>query len=57
MPTLFRLITVLLVLAGLVYGGMFALALYVKPKIGVITVRVPLEKIEKRQQEQKTVSQ
>jgi hypothetical protein len=57
MPTLFRLITVLLVLAGLVYGGMFALTWYVKPKIGLITVRVPLEKIEKRQQEQKTVSQ
>jgi hypothetical protein len=57
MPTLFRLITVLLVLAGLAYGAMFALAWYVKPKIGIITVKVPLEKIEKRQQEQKTVSQ
>lgn len=57
MPTLFRLITVLLVLAGLAYGGMFALTWYVKPKIGIITVRIPLEKIEKRQQEQKTVSQ
>jgi hypothetical protein len=57
MPTLLRLITVLLVLAGLAYGGMFALTWYVKPRIGVITVRVPLDKIEKRQQEQKTVSQ
>ena len=49
MPTLFRLLMTLGIIAGLVYGAMFALVTYVEPKKGEITVRVPVEKLNKRQ--------
>lgn len=45
MPTLFRLLTVIAIIVGIVYGGMFALATYVKPNIGEISVRIPPERI------------
>ena len=32
MPTLFKFLTFLAVIAGLIYGGMFALATFVKPE-------------------------
>jgi hypothetical protein len=38
MPTLIRLLVILLVLAGLVYGGMFALVSLVRPPDKEITV-------------------
>lgn len=38
MPTLIRLLVILLVLAGLVYGGMIALVMFVKPPDKEITV-------------------
>lgn len=57
MPTLFRLVAVIAVLVGLFYGAMFALVWYVKPKTAEMSVRVPIEKIEPKHQEQKTVSQ
>ena len=45
MPTLFRFLTVLAVLAGLAYGAMYALVLYVEPNTGEITVRIPPERL------------
>lgn len=41
MPTLIRLIIVLLFLAGLAYGGMVALVFFVDPDPREITVRIP----------------
>jgi hypothetical protein len=49
MPTLFRLLMTLGIIAGLVYSAMFALVTYVEPKKGEITVRVPVEKLNKQQ--------
>ena len=45
MPTLFRFLTILAVLAGLIYGGMFALAHFVEPNTGEMTVRIPAERL------------
>lgn len=45
MPTLFRLLTTLAILAGLVYGGMYALVVLVEPKKGEMTVRIPPERL------------
>ncbi|MBZ0162814.1 MAG: histidine kinase [Notoacmeibacter sp.] len=45
MPTLFRFIVTLGILAGIAYGGMFALATFVKPNKGEMTVRIPAEKL------------
>lgn len=47
MPTLFRLLLTLGVLAGIAYGTMFALATYVEPKKGEMTVRIPPEKLNR----------
>jgi hypothetical protein len=41
MPTLIRLIVVLLVLAGLAFGAMFALVATVTPRDKQVTVRIP----------------
>ena len=41
MPTLLRLLVILLVLVGLAYGGMFALVAAVDPGEKEITVRIP----------------
>jgi uncharacterized membrane-anchored protein len=41
MPTLIRLFIILLVLAGLVYGGMIALVAMVKPPEELVTIRIP----------------
>ena len=49
MPTLFRLLMTLGILAGLIYGAMFALVTYVEPKQGEISVRVPVDKLNKQQ--------
>lgn len=45
MPTLIRLIVILGILAGIVYGGMVALVYYVEPTTGEMTVRIPADKI------------
>ncbi len=47
MPTLFRFLVTLGVIAGLVYGAMFALVTFVEPRKGEMTVRVPLDKLNK----------
>lgn len=44
MPTLFRLLTSIALLAALVYGAMFALANFVKPKKAELTVEVPIQR-------------
>ncbi|WP_159586084.1 MULTISPECIES: histidine kinase [Chelativorans] len=45
MPTLFRLLTVIAILAGLFYGAMFALATLVEPNRVEMTVDVPAERL------------
>jgi hypothetical protein len=50
MPSLFRFLTLIGVLAGLVYGGMFLLATWFDPKPREITVSIPPDKFAKQQQ-------
>ena len=45
MPTLFRLIVVIAIIVGAVYGGMFALANFVKPEPREMTVRVDVDQL------------
>ena len=47
MPTLFRFLVTIGIIAGIVYGAMFALVTFVQPKKGEMMVRVPLEKLDK----------
>ena len=49
MPTLLRFLAVVAIIAGLIYGGLFALANFVTPKPREMTVFVPPEKFLKRQ--------
>jgi hypothetical protein len=46
MPSLIRLIVILGILAGLVYGAMFALVAYVEPTPREMTDRVPNERLQ-----------
>jgi hypothetical protein len=48
MPSLFRFLATVGIVAGLVYGGMLALAYWVDPKPREITVSVPPEKFSKQ---------
>ena len=48
MPTLFRFLTILAVLAGLGYGAMYALVAFVEPNKGEMTVRIPAERLNPR---------
>lgn len=48
MPSLFRFLTVLAVIAGVVYGAMYALAHFVNPKPREMTVTIPQDKFLKR---------
>ena len=45
MPTLFRFVVTLMILTGIAYGMMVALAMFVEPKKAEITVRIPPEKL------------
>jgi hypothetical protein len=45
MPTLIRFLTVIAIIAGIVYGAMYALATFVQPKTGEMTIRIPPEKL------------
>jgi hypothetical protein len=45
MPTLFRFVVTLAVLAGIVYGAMFALVMFVEPRQAELSVRIPAEKL------------
>jgi hypothetical protein len=46
LPTLFRFLAVVAILAGLVLGGMFALATFVEPTPREMTVTVPGSKLQ-----------
>jgi len=48
MPSLFRFLTVLAAIAGIVYGAMFALANFVTPKPREMTVTIPQDRFLKR---------
>ena len=48
MPSLFRFLTAVAVIGGLVYGGIFALATFFNPPPREITVTVPPDKFLKR---------
>ncbi|MDO8978488.1 MAG: histidine kinase [Afipia sp.] len=48
MPSLLRFLTVVAVLGGLVYGGIFALANFINPKPREMTISVPPDKFLKR---------
>lgn len=45
MPTLFRFVVTLVILAGIAYGTMFALVMFVEPKKAEMSVRIPPEKL------------
>jgi hypothetical protein len=47
LPSLFRFLVAVAVLAGLVYGGLYALANYVKATPREITQTIPLPKAQK----------
>lgn len=48
MPTLFRFVFILAILAGLVYAGMWALALFVEPEPREITTTIPPSRLAPR---------
>ncbi|MCP3462471.1 MULTISPECIES: hypothetical protein [unclassified Bradyrhizobium] len=48
MPSLFRFLTVVAVLAGIVYGVIFALANFVSPKSREMTVTISPDKFLKK---------
>jgi len=48
MPSLLRFLTLVAVIVGLIYGGIFALATLFDPEPREITVTVPPDKFQKR---------
>jgi len=46
MPSLIRLLVVLGLIAGLIYGGMFALVVLVQPNQREMTVRIPNDRLQ-----------
>lgn len=47
MPSLFRVIAVVAIVCGLVYGGLYALAYHVQPQPREITVSIPPDRFFK----------
>jgi phage shock protein PspC (stress-responsive transcriptional regulator) len=47
MPSLVRLLTVVAILCAAVYGGLYALAHFVQPKLREISVSIPPDKFFK----------
>ncbi|MBX4927210.1 hypothetical protein [Rhizobium binae] len=45
MPTLFRFLFFCAILAGTVYGAMWALATFVEPEPRDVTIRIPSERV------------
>ena len=45
MPTLFRFLLMCAGIAGIVYGTLYALAVFVEPRERDITVRLPSERV------------
>ena len=48
MPSLFRFLTVVAVIAGIIYGVIFALANFVTPKPPEMSVTIPADKFLKK---------
>ena len=48
MPTLFRFLAVLAVIAGLAFAAMFALATFVEPEQREMTVTIPNSRLQSR---------
>jgi hypothetical protein len=48
MPSLLRFLSVVVILGGLIYGGMFVLAHWFDPKPREITVSVPPDKFARQ---------
>ncbi|MGD9924514.1 MAG: histidine kinase [Pseudorhodoplanes sp.] len=48
MPSLFRFLAVVAVIAGVIYGGMVALTLLVKPQSREISVTIPQDRFSKQ---------
>jgi hypothetical protein len=48
MPSLFRFLTAVAVIVGIVYGAIYALANFVTPKPREITVTIPPDKFLKK---------
>lgn len=48
MPSLFRFLTVVGIIAGIGYGVVFALANFVNPKPREMTVTIPPDRFQKR---------
>lgn len=46
LPTLFRFLATIAILAGLVFAGMFALATFVEPTPREISVNIPSSKLQ-----------
>ena len=46
MPTLLKLLVVLALIAGVIYGGMLALIIMVEPAQREMTIRVPNERLQ-----------
>ena len=45
MPTLFRFTMILATIAGLIYGSMVLLVMFVQPREREVTVRIPSERL------------
>jgi hypothetical protein len=48
MPSLFRFLTVIAIIAGVIYGAIFALANFVNPKPREMTVTIPPDRFLKK---------
>jgi hypothetical protein len=48
MPSLLRFLTVVAIIAGVIYGAIFALANFVNPKPREMTVTIPPDKFLKK---------
>ena len=48
MPSLFRFLTAVGIIAGVIYGVIFALANFVSPKSRDLTVTIPADKFLKK---------
>ncbi len=47
MPSLIRFLVLIGILAGCVYGGMFALTVFVEPTPREMTVKIPAKKLNR----------
>lgn len=45
MPTLFRFLVIIAILAGIAYGAMYALVTFVEPNRGEMSIRVPADRL------------